>query len=101
MTQIFSAEGDSGSWIMNRAGQLVGMTWGGRDMFVQKAQNKVIWDDLGGNTSDDIKVQDVTYFTPASHFFGWMETSFKEGMKPLGQTLPDDSEVKVRLFRQD
>ncbi|KAH7235110.1 hypothetical protein B0J15DRAFT_503913 [Fusarium solani] len=96
--QFFSAKGDSGSWIMDRAGRLVGMVWGGREMFVPARQNKVIWGDLAGYRSQDFEVQDVTYFTPASYFFRWIETSFKKGMRTFGHELPDDFEGRVRLF---
>ncbi|KAJ4174323.1 hypothetical protein NW754_004739 [Fusarium falciforme] len=34
ITQFFSAKGDSGSWIMDRAGRLVGMMWGGREIYL-------------------------------------------------------------------
>ncbi|KAJ4186908.1 hypothetical protein NW755_007641 [Fusarium falciforme] len=98
ITQFFSAKGDSGSWIMDRAGRLVGMMWGGREMFVQKTQNKVIWGDLDGYKSHEFDVQDVTYFTPTSYLFGWIEKSFKEWRNASGGDLPEHFEGRVRLF---
>ncbi|KPM35922.1 hypothetical protein AK830_g10648 [Neonectria ditissima] len=96
--QLFSAFGDSGSWIMDRTGQLVGMMWGGRTSFFSR-RDRVELNDLAGYEPQDLEVQDVTYFTPASYFFKWIGQSFEEAMDRFGHTLePGAVESRVRLF---
>ncbi|KAL2683254.1 hypothetical protein Neosp_007722 [[Neocosmospora] mangrovei] len=97
--QFFSADGDSGSWIMDRTGQLVGMMWGGRKRFLSTAGDMVVPGDLAGDTPQDLEVEDVTYFTPASFFFRWIEESFEAGMHRLKHNLgPRPAEGRVKLF---
>ncbi|RSL46163.1 hypothetical protein CEP53_010441 [Fusarium sp. AF-6] len=97
-TQFFSASGDSGSWIMDRTGQLVGMMWGGRNKFLPAGQKEEISGDLAGYTPEDLEVEDVTYYTTAKYIFRWIEESFKEWRRILGEEQPQHFERKVQLF---
>ncbi|KAI8670012.1 hypothetical protein NCS56_00805000 [Fusarium sp. Ph1] len=100
MAQFFSASGDSGSWIMDRTGQLVGMMWGDRKRFLSATKN-VVSGDLAGYTSQDLEVEDVTYFTPASYLFKRIENSFKEWRNAWEGDLPEHFDGRVRLFGSD
>ncbi|KAK3936953.1 hypothetical protein QBC46DRAFT_411574 [Diplogelasinospora grovesii] len=60
----FSSPGDSGSWCMDEAGQLLGMLWGG----------------LGR----------ITFFTPADQLFCWIEQEFILAMEKHAGVLNGD-----------
>ncbi|KAH7087066.1 hypothetical protein FB567DRAFT_629102 [Paraphoma chrysanthemicola] len=71
---FFSLPGDSGAWLMDRAGQLVGMMFSGRT----NARN------LGAADSDRVyveDVEDVTYFTPADYLFQMVQERFEKAMR--------------------
>jgi hypothetical protein len=68
---LFSQPGDSGAWIMDKTGQLVGMMWG----------------KLSDNT---------TAFTPADYLFKWIQRHFQE---KLGSTT--ETEFTVRIYHPD
>lgn len=73
---LFSMSGDSGSWVMDRCGQLIGMAWG-------KSKSS------GG-----------TLFTPACYLFSWIGQAFEEAMRKDGVVLTDEIEPgqRVQLF---
>lgn len=65
---LFSQSGDSGSWIMDKRGQLIGMLWG---------KSK-------GSTN--------TCFTPGQYFFTWIDRKFKEA---TGQNANAELSVNI------
>lgn len=79
----FSQPGDSGSWIMDRNGQLIGMINSGLTHFIRGPQNT----DADDSAPDDVKFQDITYFTPATFLFEWIQEAFESAMKEQGVEL--------------
>ncbi|KAK4207011.1 hypothetical protein QBC37DRAFT_104880 [Rhypophila decipiens] len=71
--RAFTMGGDSGSWVMDRFGQLVGMVWGG---------------------SSSTR---TAYFTPAEYLFKWIELEF---MTAMDLTPVEDFEPgkRIKLF---
>lgn len=86
----FSLPGDSGAWLMDRTGKLVGMMFAGRT----EARR------LGGVGEGRVvvdQVEKITYFTPADYLFQMIQEKFEKDMRKLGIELSETFEPGQRI----
>ncbi|KAH9869059.1 hypothetical protein J1614_008136 [Plenodomus biglobosus] len=91
---FFSRGGDSGSWLMDKAGQLVGMILSGDTTAVETGS-------AGPGYVYVEDILDVTYFTPAEYLFQMMQESFETAMRDQKRQLSGNCAPGKRIVLYD